>query len=103
MLVLVLLMVASMLITPMLGSMATGAKTDAVSRQNTEELAAADAGIEDGVWQIRYDKELDFPGYSLYDYTDSWPYQLPEQVNGSTVNVTIQNSWVPRDLTPPSQ
>ena len=101
--VLTLLMVASLLVTPMLGFMATGAKTGVIYRQNTEELAAADAGVEDGVWQIRYDKEQDFPGYSPYDYTASWGYQLPELVNGIEVNVAIQNSWIPRGLTPPSQ
>ena len=102
MMVLALLMVASLLVSPMLGFMATGAKTGVIYRQNTEELAAADAGVEDGVWQIRYDKEQDFPGYSPYDYTTGWGYQLPELVNGIEVNVTLQNSWIPRGLTPPS-
>ena len=106
-LVLILLVLGSLVITPMLAFMATGSKTGMTYRQNTEELYAADAGIEDGTWQIKYDQleedEVTFPGYHPYDYDNSWPYVLSEQVNEEETNVTIQNIWIPWGLTHPSK
>ena len=70
----------------------------------TNELYAANSGIEDAKWKIKYDYlNSTFADYSPYDYTSSWSYDLPEEVNGYTVNATIQNYWIPKSLTPPSE
>jgi len=105
--VLILLLVGSLIITPMLTYMSTGIRTSVGYLQHTEELYAADAGVEDGMWQVRYDQlEADnytFPGYHPYDYTNSWDYDLSEPVNDMDVRVTVQNVWIPYGLTPPSR
>jgi len=61
-LILVLLMVTvgSLIIVSLLGFIGTGSKSGAVSLKKTNELYAADAGIQDAVWQIKYDHILNF-------------------------------------------
>ena len=106
-LVLILLLLGSLLIPPLLGYMSTGLKTGLVYEKKTKELYAADAGIEEGVWRIKYDYwggELQYRAYDKYDFSTSWSYQT-EPVNGVVANLSIQNVWIPyhpeRELTPP--
>jgi hypothetical protein len=102
-LVLILLLVGSLVISALLGFMATGVKTGMVYEKKTSELYAADAGIEDAVWQIKYENIKNFMApmkYSPYDYTTVWPYSLSEPVNGKAVDVTIQNMWIPKAAVP---
>ena len=46
--------------------------------------------------------------YSDYDYSDTWGYVLPNSpatgssVNNQTVNVYMQNVWIPSGITPPT-
>ncbi len=105
--VLILMLVGSLIITPLLTYMGTGIKTGTIYKQKTEELYAADAGIEDGVWQVRYDNvETLFtdPVYDRYDYiTDNWTYSLPETVNNYDVDVSIKNVWIPSNIAIPDQ
>ena len=97
-LVLVLLAVGGVMIAPLLAYMGTGVKTGMVFEEKTHELYAADAGVEDALWQIKYDHvEVLFPDYDEYDYTSVWgPYNLSQQVNDEDVAVTIQNTWIPQ-------
>ena len=65
-------------------------------RLRTDHLYAADAGIQDGAWQIKYDHlQTTCPTYSPFDFDGSWSYNLPEDVNNGTTNVTIRNEWIP--------
>ncbi len=90
--VLILLLLGSLLIPPLLGYMTTGLKTGLVYEKKTNELYAADAGIEAGLWRIKYD--CWGPDYDAYDFDTAWPYQT-ETVNGMAADVTIQNVWIP--------
>jgi hypothetical protein len=101
-LVLVMMMVGSLIIAPLLGYISTGLRTGRVFEGKTTQLYAADAGIEDGYWQIKYEHlATTLVGYSPYNYTSTWNYNLPETVNDCLVNNTIQNVWIPQGLTPP--
>ncbi len=99
--VLVLLVLGSLIVTPMLSYMGEGLRaTGVVYEKKTNELYAADAGVVDAMWQIKYDRlEKLFaghnPGYDRYDYDTDWTYSLSEQVNRKDVDVTIRNVWVP--------
>ena len=100
----ILMLLISLMIPSFLGFMATGAKSGTVYEEKTNELYAANSGIEDAKWKIKYDYlNSTFADYSPYDYTSSWSYDLPEVVNGYTVNATIQNYWIPKGLTPPGE
>jgi len=110
-LVLILLLVGGLVIAPLLDFMGTGLKVGKEVYENKMyETYAADAGVEDGLWQIKYDRlPILFPnpppdgdGYDEYDYSSSWNYSLNETVNGYSVNVTIQNVWMPKDIPAPN-
>ena len=102
--VLILLLLGSLIITPFLSHLTTGTRTSLEFERKTHEFYAADSGIQDGQWQIRFNHLSDtFVDYSPYDYISSWSYNLPEQVNTFTVNTTIQNSWIPKDMPPPDE
>ena len=104
--VLILMLVGGLIIAPLLGFMGTGLKSGEVFEQKTSELYAADAGIEDGIWQIKYDELqslTDPEPYSAYIYSMPWNFQLDEQVNGEDVTGTIENIWIPKDLAEPGE
>jgi len=107
-LALILLTLGGLVITTLLGLMGTGLITGQVYQDKMNELYAADAGVEDGLWQIKNDQLcILFPnppappdGYDEYAYFDydpsyKWEYDLPGGVNGNDVRVTIGNVWVP--------
>ncbi|MBA7695515.1 hypothetical protein ES703_104143 [subsurface metagenome] len=75
-LVLILLLVAGVIIAPLLAFMSTGLITQRQQEQRTLELYAADAGVEDALWKIKYLEEVP-TNYSL-------------TVNAMSVNVTIE-------------
>ncbi len=60
-LVLVLLVVGGLILTPLLGLMTTGLASGQVYETKTHELYAADAGVEDAIWEIQNDVE-ELPG-----------------------------------------
>jgi hypothetical protein len=94
--VLILTLMGALIVTPLLTYMGTGLNTGKVYEQKTSRLNAADAGINDGIWQIKYDHlETTCPTYMPYDFNTAWNYTLPEPVNGHTVDVTVRNSWIP--------
>ena len=51
-LVLIMLLLGGLIIAPLLAYMGTGIKTGLVFEKKTDELYAADAGVEDAVWKI---------------------------------------------------
>jgi hypothetical protein len=106
-LVLILLVVGGLIIAPLLEFMGTGLKVGKdVYENKMYQTYAADAGVEDGLWQIKHDGLAGFDGYDEYKYYDynpnnQWPYSLNESVNGYGVNVTITNVWMPKDIPAP--
>ncbi len=105
--VLLLLALGALMIPPLLGLMQTGLKAGQVHESTMQEYYAADAGVEDGLWQIKNDQELSFPGYdeyaySAYDPSYKWEYDPGEDINYKDVKVTIENVWVPQGLSAPS-
>jgi hypothetical protein len=101
-LVLVLLVVGGLVIAPLLDLMGTGLKVGKeVYEDKMYQTYAADAGVEDGLWQIKHDGLAGFVGYDEYDYSSQWQYSLNESVNGYGVNVTIKNVWIPKDIPAP--
>jgi hypothetical protein len=101
-LTLALCVLGAAVIVPLLSFTATGLKTGTVFEKKTAEYYSADAGIQDSIWQIKYDHlSSQVSGYQPYDYTSSWQYTL-SLVNGMPVNITIKNEWMPKDISPPS-
>ena len=78
-LVLVLLVVGGLLLTPLLGLMSTGLASGQVYEKKTDELYAADAGVEEAVWRV---------ANNLTGTGD--PFVL--SVNGKDVEYTIDGS-----------
>jgi len=78
-LVLILLLIGGLLIGPLLSYMGTGLITNEVYEMRTDELYAADAGVEDAVWR------LPDIGLCLHQSTN---FTIPD-VNGKRVAVTI--------------
>ena len=103
-LVLILLLIGMIIITPVLNFMGTGIASGRVYEQKIDEIYAADAGVEDALWHIRYDfvEEVLGGGYDEYDYYTGYPYPYDLNVNDKDVGVTIQNIWIPKDLAVPS-
>jgi len=90
-LVLVLLLLGGLIIAPLLGYMTTGLKAGEVHEESMERLYAADAGVEDALYQIIHNNPL-LP----VDLGDSWSYYLedaagnPIYINGNSVHVEIK-------------
>jgi len=82
-LVLILLLVGSLIITPLLGFMSTGLIVGQVHEKRMSELYAADAGVERAFWQIKTDA-AGLPGAG----DDPWEYSIAD-VNGKQVNAAI--------------
>ncbi len=104
-LVLVMLLLGSTLCVSLVSSSTTGLSTGQVYENKAAELYAADAGIEDARWQIKYDyldTILTSPEYTPYKFTDNWSYNTSEFINGENVTVTIENVWVPVDVAAPT-
>ncbi|MGD0795077.1 MAG: hypothetical protein ABR958_05755 [Dehalococcoidales bacterium] len=101
-LVLIFLLLGSLMLVPALDLVSTGLKTGVKYEKKTDALYAADAGIEDGIWQIKYGGlQSKFGGESdyEYDFTTNASYSLENPVNGLTTNVNIQNIWIPSNIT----
>jgi hypothetical protein len=103
--VLVLLAIGMLIITPLLSYMSTGLGAGTVFQNKSNELYAADAGIEDGLWQVKTDHIKTFTSpqaYDPYDFSTQWDYALPELVNGENTNVAISNIWIPSNIPAPA-
>jgi hypothetical protein len=91
-LVLVFFLLGSLTLTPVLMHMGTALKTGEKYEANTIELLTADAGIETGLWRIKYDYMG--PDYDPFDFDSVWPY-VTDNVNGKTADIYVQNVWLP--------
>ncbi|MFC1956727.1 hypothetical protein ACFLVY_00300 [Chloroflexota bacterium] len=102
-LILFFLVIGALMIPPLLEFVSTGLKSGPIFEQKTDEIYACDAGVDDAIWQIKYEGlPTMFPAYDEYDYASVWSYPLGENVNDETVAVTIQNRWIPKDIPPPT-
>ena len=100
---LVLLALVGILISPLLGYVSTSVRAQKTRETSSGALYAADAGVEDGIWQMEYDHLTETcSGYNEYDYSANYTYSLPTSVNDNNVNVTINNVWLPSDIAAPS-
>jgi hypothetical protein len=100
-LVLVFLLLGSLTLVPTLAHMSTALKTGIAYEKKTDALYAADAGVEDAIWQIKYnglESLFESPNYN-YIFSTNVSYTLDDPVNGLTTNVTIGNVWVPSNVT----
>jgi hypothetical protein len=77
--VLILLLVGAAVVSPLLAFMGTGLKTTQMHEEKSRGYYAADAGIEDTVWKLKY---TDAP------FSGGASYNLGEDVNG--MNVTVE-------------
>lgn len=99
--VLVLLVMGSLTIIPVLTHLGSALKTGEVYEDKTNKMYAADAGVEDAIWQVQFDRLpvlFDDPNYA-YDFDASCSYELEDTINDLTVNVTIENVWIPSNVT----
>jgi hypothetical protein len=92
--VLILLLLGSLTIIPVLSHLHTALETGELYEEKTERLYTADAGIEDGLWRIKYD--FMGPDYDPYDFDKAWDYAT-DTLNGMVANYTIKNVWVPTE------
>ncbi len=100
-LVLVLLLIGGLMVSSILSYMSTGVRTGTVFQRKTGELYAADAGINDALWQVKSGRlEATVTGYDIYNYTTEWALK-PRWVNEQEVSITLKNIWIP-DIDPAS-
>ncbi len=101
------MLLGSLLITPLLQFMGTGLKAGLTHENKMAEFYAADAGINDGFWQVKNEALLTkfagyTPSYDPFDFvTDNWTYTLGEAVNDFGVDVSVGNVWIPFGLPAP--
>jgi hypothetical protein len=107
---LILLVVGGLILTPLLGLMGTGIKSGQVFEQKVDEVYAADAGVEDAMWHIRNNdideddllREVLGAGYNHYYYSSDYSYVYDLDVNDKAVAVSMQNVWLPKDISVPN-
>jgi hypothetical protein len=85
-LALILLVVGGLVLTPLLGLMGTGLVSGQIYERKTDELYAADAGVQDAIWKIQDGTEVKAPGCET-DPT-SWNYTMSD-INDKNVAVNI--------------
>jgi hypothetical protein len=102
---LIVLVVGSLILTPLLGLMGTGIKSGQVFEQKDDETYAADAGVEDAMWHIRNNNPDDdtllrevLAGYNPYDYSTNYSYTYDLDVNDKDVAVNVSNIWIPSSI-----
>jgi hypothetical protein len=85
---LVLLVVGGLILAPLLGLMSTGLLAGQVYEKKMHEYYAADAGVEDALWQL---KQLDPDPIKVPSTPEQAPltYLLGSAVNNKTIEVTI--------------
>jgi len=84
-LALLLLLIGGLIAAPLLAYMGTGLIAGGVYEKKTAELYAADAGVEDAVWNIQHDTDKVNGLTQCYQSTN---YTIPN-VNDKSVDVTI--------------
>jgi len=96
--VLIFLMLGSLTLVPTLVHISTALKTGEIYEESTNAIYAADSGIEDAIWQIKYDRLGvlfgDTENYA-YIFGANCTYSLDDPINDFTTEVTIENVWLP--------
>jgi len=82
-LVLILLLISGLIIGPLLSYMGTGLITGEVYETRTNELYAADAGVEDAIWKIQHGETAVCPAAPF------WSYNITD-VNGKSLQISIE-------------
>jgi Flp pilus assembly pilin Flp len=103
-LVTIFLVLGSLTIVPVLGHIGTALETGRAYEYKTEELYAADSGVEDAIWQIKYgglEALFDNENYA-YNFSANSSYVLEDPINDMTTNVTISTIWIPSNVSPPT-
>ena len=101
-LVLILVILGTLILGPLLAYMNTGLKAGQMHEDKTQRYYAADAGIEDAMWQIKNAQLSNlFYDYDRYDYDTPYPYTLADNVSGKNVDITIENVWIPKGISVP--
>jgi hypothetical protein len=93
--VLILIVLGGLILGPLLTYTTSGLKVSQAYGRMADEFYAADAGIEDGLWQIKYDHLAElFGNYERYDFESEYgPYNV--NVNDIDVEIKIENVWIP--------
>jgi hypothetical protein len=98
---LLLLLLGAAAIIPTLSLATTNLKATSSVNQHTQELYAADAGINDALWYLQSDNRT-----KIINPTLQWPkqywlsdYQPSEKVNNKDVQVNISTAWLLGGLT----
>jgi len=93
-LVLILLVLGGLILAPLLGLMTTGLMSGQVYENKMYEYYAADAGIEDALWQLTNEDTSNI----------HWPlvYDLTNRVNDKQVRVAIDPVWLLAGLSDPA-
>jgi len=105
--VLLLISVGSLTLPPLLSLATSSLGASQMYEKKTNQAYAADAGVGDGLWEIKYgDLGTVFPTYDPYDYDLIWTYNLTDQKHGNSINgydteVSIGNIWIPKDIATP--
>ena len=86
---LILLLLCTMVITPLLGYMSTGFNTGQDAQKKADELYAADAGVKEAIWNIRNDTNLPPAGGTTGQGGVPALPLIESNVAGKTVSVTI--------------
>lgn len=106
--VLILVFLAGVMVPPLLSYVSTSVIAQQKRTGSSAEFYAADAGVEDALWQVKYDHLDDTftsPVYDPYRYFGydgtEWTYNLTRPVNNENVSVSLSNVWVPKDIDAP--
>ncbi len=103
-LALILLVIGALILTPLLNFVGSGLLAGQVFEGKAFELYAADAGIENALWQIRNDQLATLlHNYCMFDFTTEWTYALPQQINDEDAAITLRNIWIPKNIPVPSR
>jgi hypothetical protein len=105
--VLLMMLFGSLIIPPLLSHISTGLWTGKVVYEGEMKLLyAADAGVENALWQIKNGRlPTLLHDYDPYKY--DYPYRYPDYPNSLVVDdrnvgITIGNVWIPKDINKPS-
>jgi hypothetical protein len=104
-LVLIFMALAGLIVPPMLAYMSTGLKAGVIYEEDTKKLYAAESGVNDGLWYVRYSDFSNLFGeaYDSYDFLSTWTYTVNETLNNQPVDVSVQNIWMPQNIPVPSE
>ena len=90
-LALILLLIGGLISAALLNHMGSGILAGEVHERRTDELYAADAGVEDAIWIISHQSIEPWLWQESDDYPGWWVYEYPEPliVNDRSVGVTL--------------